>query len=595
MARCLSHFFDTLQPNSVLKNGDWLRRPSEFFLIQEYGKVPVPLFQHAATKIRRERNWPILLAVWASFLLFGAIAAPVPGVNEPHYLSKSRHYWQPKWCERDFFLASPNAHSVFYATIGGLTQFGSFDQAAWAGRAISNFVLAWGWTQAFSLLFFTRWGPLWTAWLYLALAACGNFSGEWLVGGVEGKVLCYGFLLAALGEVLQHRPILAAMWAGLAVSFHPVVGLWGVLAFVLSQGIQHVWETKRLRRRQARDAADQVDPQVNTAPVISQPMIPSARLVLLSFGLFSLLALPGLIPVFQLLTESVSPETRYAGTYLQVYFRLSHHLDPMLFPARSYVCYTLIMLGWICSFQWGGRTNPKRTFDQIVMWSIVFAVSGIVIGWGPRPPQLMPFFAQRMQLLKFYPFRLADLLLPIALAVSLVSVLERSLLSAGPSDPQSVPPRSIFYRPAWLMLLVFIASLWRAHATTETNRYSLEDRADWLDVCSWIDRNLPPDALVQSPTNGWAFKWFARRAEYVAFKDCPQDAAGIVEWNRRLNFLQKWYEEKYADELYSAEELKELRRETGLTHLLTDRLGPLELEPVYRNATFQVYDLTTLD
>ena len=255
MARCLSHFFDTLQPNSVLKNGDWLRRPSEFFLIQEYGKVPVPLFQHAATKIPRERNWPILLAVWASFLLFGAIAAPVPGVNEPHYLSKSRHYWQPKWCERDFFLASPNAHSVFYATIGGLTQFGSFDQAAWAGRAISNFVLAWGWTQAFSLLFFTRWGPLWTAWLYLALAACGNFSGEWLVGGVEGKVLCYGFLLAALGEVLQHRPILAAMWAGLAVSFHPVVGLWGVLAFVLSQGIQHVWETKRLRRRQARDAA----------------------------------------------------------------------------------------------------------------------------------------------------------------------------------------------------------------------------------------------------------------------------------------------------------------------------------------------------
>jgi hypothetical protein len=81
----------------------------------------------------------------------------------------------------------------------------------------------------------------------------------------------------------------------------------------------------------------------------------------------------------------------------------------------------------------------------------------------------------------------------------------------------------------------------------------------------------------------------------VAFKDCPQDAAGIVEWNRRLNFLQKWYEQKYADGLYSAVELKDLRRETGLSHLLTDRLGPMELEPVYRNETFQVYDLRRLE
>ena len=130
---------------------------------------------------------------------------------------------------------------------------------------------------------------------------------------------------------------------------------------------------------------------------------------------------------------------------------------------------------------------------------------------------------------------------------------------------------------------------------TETNRYSLADRGDWLDVCEWIDQNLPPEALVQSPTNGWAFKWFAKRAEYVSFKDCPQDAAGIVEWNRRLNFLQKWFEQKYSDEYYSTSEMKEFRELTGISHLLTDRIGPLELEPVYRNGTFQVYDLRGLD
>jgi len=143
--------------------------------------------------------------------------------------------------------------------------------------------------------------------------------------------------------------------------------------------------------------------------------------------------------------------------------------------------------------------------------------------------------------------------------------------------------------------VLFVLSLVRAHSVAEVNRYSGELRADWIDACRWIDRHLPTDALVQTPHNGWAFKWFAGRAEYVAFKDCPQDAVGIVEWNRRLNFLSKWYGVQYVDQFYSADELRDLRRQTGITHLLTDRLGPLELEPIYHNETFQIYDLSSLD
>jgi len=515
-------------------------------------------------------------------------------VNEPHYLCKSKHFWQPDWCERDFFLASPNAHTVFYATIGGLTRFFSFPESAWIGRILVTLVLAWGWTRCLSQLLLTPWAVLWSAWIFLCFAACGNFSGEWLVGGVEGKVPCYGFLLAALGDALRRRYLLAATWAGLAVSFHPVVGSWGLLAFALSWGIQRVIDAVRLKHRLIQAGVlSKERPQEKIDSFADKHQWPHQSLgsFIWPCVVLIVLALPGLIPVYQLLTESVSPETRRAGTYLQVYFRLAHHLDPMLFPLRSYVCYSLLVIVWLCSCRWGGRTNAKCRLDHIVFWSITFALAGILIGWGPRPPMQMPFYDQRMNLLKFYPFRLADVLLPIAVAVSLVSVLERTAFQATSNKTW----RAYLLHPLWLLTLVFIAGLWRAHSMTETNRYSLEDRADWLDVCSWIDHNLPSDALVQSPTNGWAFKWFARRAEYVAFKDCPQDAAGIVEWNTRLKFLQKWFEKNYADEFYSASELKSLRQQTGLTHLLTDRLGPLELEPIYRNGTFQVYDLTSLD
>jgi hypothetical protein len=545
------------------------------------------------TAVHNESNWTVVLTVWATFIAYGALAAPVPGVNEPHYLCKSKHFWQPDWCENDFFLASPNAHVVFYATIGSLTQWFSFPQAAWIGRLLSNLLLAWGWTRCSSQLLFGRWSPLWSAWLFLSISACGNFSGEWLVGGVEGKVPSYAFLLASLADALRGRQVWAATWAGLAISFHPVVGIWGVLAYAISQVIKTVWDAhqrKQLRTRNAvtrawsddRENGQETDfPKMRTSWVAAY-LCPSVVLVLLS--------LPGLIPVVRLLTEPVSQDVRYSATYLQVFFRLNHHLDPMLFHRSAYFGYGVMILIWLLSFQWGGRTNSRKRFDQIVLWSVVFAVCGIVIGWGPRPPQLMPWFAQRMQLLKFYPFRVADLLVPAALTVSLISVLERTLFTSG----SKLQWRSWLIRPEWLLFALFSAGLIRVHLLAESNRYSREDRADWQDVCAWIDQHLPADALVLAPTNCWTLKWYAHRAEYVSFKDCPQDAAGIVEWNRRLNFLQKWFETNYADEFYSAEELKELRRLTGISHLTTDRLGPLELEPLYRNETFQVYDLSSL-
>lgn len=538
--------------------------------------------------------WPVLIAVWATFLLYSALAAPVPGANEPHYLCKSLHYWQPDWCAPDFFLTSPNAHTVFYATIGALTQVLSLDQAAWAGRGIVYFLLALGWTRSLSQIFCSQWSCLWVACVYLTLASIGNFSGEWLVGGVEGKVPCYGFLLLAFAETLQQRPRRAALWAGLAISFHPVVGVWGVLAHALSRIVSIVMDSRRYRRsftssllyqRQDAAAAEMGNPQASAGTGHS------ARQAWIAVAIFTVVSLPGLIPVFRLLTETVPAQTRYAGTYLQVYFRLAHHLDPMMFSAQSYVGYAILLILWGCSLAWGGRTLAKIRLDGIVLWAVVFAFVGILIGWGPRPAKLMPYFAERMNLLKFYPFRLADVLLPVAFSISLVSVLERTLLVA----PRSPGLACLIWKPQWLLLVCFLGAALLAHSRTDQNRYSRENRHDWLDACGWIDTHLRQEALVLSPSNGWAFKWFARRAEYVSFKDCPQDAAGIVEWNRRLNFLQKWFEENYADGLYSNTELKDLRARTGATHLLTDRLGPMELTPAYKNETFQVYDLESLD
>jgi hypothetical protein len=520
----------------------------------------------ASTESAPSRSFDLrlVIAVWLSLLVYGVIAAPIPAVNEPHYFCKAKHFWQPVWCANDFFLASPNAHTVFYVSIGWLTRWLTLEQTAWIGRVTATLVLAAGWVCLTTRLLTARWSPLMACWLFLALESCGNLSGEWLVGGVEGKVVCYGLLFAALGQLQRERIVFAGALAGLALSFHPVVGAWGVLAFAGTR----LWE------------------------IGTKKSLATCLQSALAAMLLILLALPGLIPVVQLLLEQASATTKYSATYIQVYYRLAHHLDPMLFPLRAYAGYVVLLVLWVCLSRGASRTEGRRLFNRVVGWAVLFAIAGLLVGAGPRPANLMPYFAERMNLLKFYPFRLADVLVPVAVSVAVLEWLERKSDSSGKN---ALAVNKSMNGAAGLSALLFLAALARAHSIVEVNRYSGELRADWLSVCHWIDESLPRDALVQAPHNGWAFKWFAGRAEYVAFKDCPQDAAGIVEWNRRLLFLKKWYEYQYADEYYSAEELRDLRRQTGITHLLTDRLGPLALEPVYRNETFQVYDLSSLD
>jgi hypothetical protein len=509
----------------------------------------------------------IFLICWVSLFAYGLVAAPIPGVNEPHYLCKARHFWQPDWCANDFFLASKNAHTVFYVTIGAITNFSSFEVTAIIGRLLATLVLTWGWMRCMSRFLVTAWGPLWSLWLFLCFTSCGNFSGEWLVGGVEGKVFSYGFLLLAYADVIDKRWNLAAVWTGLAISIHPIVGIWGLVAYIAQMVVGKLISLRR--------GSVQVETNRQPAWAYISPIFTLA-----------LAATPGLIPVVHLLSEQVTERTRYVATYIQVFFRLAHHLDPMTFHGRAYIGYAFLILIWIASLRWGGRTNSTRLLDRIVFWSIVFAVVGILIGLGPRPATTMPFYKFRMHLLKFYPFRLVDVLLPIVVAAKLIAVLERSFLIVPVQNGRLRLSASHFIAVGLTLLAFFHAS-----SITESNRYSQEDRHDWLGACDWIRQKLPPDAVVYSPPNGWAFKWFAQRAEYVAFKDCPQDAAGIVKWNRRLNDMKKWFENRYDDEFYSADELHELNRETGITHILTDRLGPMEIEPLYRNETFQVYDI----
>ena len=122
--------------------------------------------------------------------------------------------------------------------------------------------------------------------------------------------------------------------------------------------------------------------------------------------------------------------------------------------------------------------------------------------------------------------------------------------------------------------------------------WSQSDRADWIAACRWIEANTPPEALFVTPKESDSFKWTAQRAEFVNLKDCPQDAAGVVEWNRRLQLMTQWSKSGVADGQYSADELRELLRQTGAEFVMARAEVPYDPAwKIYSNGTFQVFQL----
>lgn len=519
---------------------------------------------------RRSAVIPIC-AVWLLLTVYSFCHAPVPGVNEPHYLAKARHYWNPDWCRGDFFLESSNPHLVFYQTIGWLTAVTSLPAAAIAGRLAALLLLAAALQRLAHLTAGDRWRGVTATVCFLFLQGVGNLSGEWMVGGVEGKVISYACVLQCLCECIHRRWTIAGPWLGTAIAFHPLVGLWSLTALGMTAALG--WAAS------ARHHADNGPHQRSVGLIAPRELLTESFVI--GAILLVCLAAWGVLPALDTM-QGATPRENFAATYLQVFFRLKHHVDPMDFSAKSYVLYAGLSLAAFCLKDRMPQTSTRSLLNSVVFCAGLIALCGIVAGFGDRPPVEMPGYAHRMKLLKFYPFRLFDALLPLLVGLQAAGLFSRRRLSSV-----LVPARV----RRTVLFATFLGALWLNAGWGSINRMNPRQESDWRAACEWIRCETPPASLFLTPDESWAFKWFAQRPEFVARKDCPQDARGIIEWNRRLNFIRKWGQENLPPTGYTAQQAQDLSAETGITHILSRRFGPFDLPVVYRNSTYRIYEI----
>ena len=506
-----------------------------------------------------------LLSITALLALVASVRSLIPGVNEPHYLSKSRHFWQPEWCGRDLFLSSANAHWFYYATIGTLGAILPLPAAALAGRLLGWLTLAAGWSALGSSLGMRRAAVLAAAALYCALGSIGSLSGEWIVGGVESKVFAYGLLFAGIAAATRAQPRLCAAWMGLSTSFHPLVGGWGCIALAPALAARLVFPRSSF--------SGFINEKANgTHGVSAVRTIPWTASALIFIGG----ALPGLVPAVVMLLRAPADLAQRA-TEIQVFERLDHHLLPERFTAGNVGYFCTLLAIWVgCVFaarsraQWG-------VWRSVVLTSVLVAGAALLINLAPW----------RAAFLKFYPFRLADGLLPCAVA------LEAAVAAAAVGrwlEASAIPAQRRWRRApcgALASVSLAVALVWPALDRIQP-RWRPENRQAWIGVCQKIAEDTPTTALFLTPRYSFGFKWWAQRAEYATWKDCPQDAASLVEWKSRLDRIQAW-RERHFEAGFTREAVFQLSLETGIDFIVAWNTDPYRFEPDFGNSVFSVY------
>lgn len=528
---------------------------------------------------RLKRSGPIartehflVLAEWLLIvtLFFVMTGNAPPAVNEAHYWTKARHYWEPDWCARDPFLDSADVHFCFYASFGWLTRCMPLTAAAWVGRLLGWGLLAASW-QWLSRALIPRPGyALMGAAVASVLWQWGTMSGEWVVGGLEAKVVSYALVFTALGCVLRRATTLALWSLAGAVALHPIVGLWSTFLVLFA------WFPLWLR--------GEVKP---------------ARVTLLFTAILVVC-----VTWITWRSDQAPADIRHAAYRVYVYERLPHHLVLHRMEFGRVLRFAALVLVWgLMRYAVSrdvlvpdARARANQCLQRFTLGSLLLVAVGAIF-------DLLSFVAPDLAAagLRFYWFRLADVAVPLGVATLLVEWLEHY---------RATRP-ILFGQVLSICLLLTTAGVASRFLEQRLDRRPGADRQgqvlgavdrqqaderlwDWRQLCAWANEQTALDSLFLTPLYSQTFRWYAQRAELANWKDIPQDAQSIVKWADTIDRIRR-------SGLYSPgsvvdqDRLKGLFREFGVNYLVTIKeLGNqhIALPLAYQNASYCVYRVT---
>ena len=393
-------------------------------------------------------------------------------------------------------------------------------------------------------------------------------TGEWILRSLEAKTFAYAFLLLALVLLYERRFIISALFLGLSVSFHVLVGGYGTFAFLAVL----LFDSPRYK--------------------------PSFRVFTWAVAGYLLCASPGLISIARNLARTDISDTVRAGL-IYVHARVPHHVLPSNW-VKEYgnglwrPVIKVVPSAALCFFALLRPAKPfQRTLGIFTLSTVIFALLGFGL-----------FFMDKTHLLKYYFFRLPDVMLPFS-----AFLLVFSYLSAwNPGRFSRYLPRIRTFTGITISVLLLV---WAAIPFTREMVRFVRDPLYFVyggnvespkrQMFEWIKMHLAEDATFIIPPREERFYVGAERAQFVSYKHSPQAEEEILEWYERMVFLNNGepfrnleidktsLAENY--ERLSASNLLSIQRKYDMDYYIGTPARDLPFPVVFRNDTYVIYEI----
>ncbi|HEY6563943.1 MAG TPA: DUF6798 domain-containing protein, partial [Pirellulaceae bacterium] len=304
------------------------------------------------------------------------------------------------------------------------------------------------------------------------------------------------------------------------------------------------------------------------------------------------LSVPVIVPVLlgQGATDSATVQR---ANQIHVYERLPHHLVPHSMSMTNRIRFAVLVGAWLLMRVFSRPPLAMHRFQNVVGATLLIAGMGTLVDLATLSTP-----AAGAAILKYYWFRLSDVLIPAGLGLGLLHLV----LQHRPNYPRwsETALVGILLLTAGCLARDFLAHRGdrRPRADQQgdfglgsTHRDGWQAFLDWRDACAWAREATDASQLFLTPTRSQTFKWYAERPEFATWKDCPQDPRGILAWRERIEAVRKLglYQ---PDSPVTAEGLRAFAVQHGVNYVVVVRPWLPELRglaPAFRNDTFDIY------
>jgi hypothetical protein len=322
-------------------------------------------------------------------------------------------------------------------------------------------------------------------------------AGEWVVYGLDAKTIAYAMVFLSFTLFLRKRYLLGYAFAGAAISFHVLVGIYALICILFASVLNKSWRT-------------------------------DWRLYIKNIWPFFITGIFGIWSVIEQLIPVKGVDLQRAWD-IYVYYRIPQHVMPFTWTTVPWEAELAVATVFFLLIYFLSSSKIIRLIAAFALGSVSLFLIGLII------------FAYRdTQLLSYYWFRFPDVMVPF-MSLVLVALLFNNYaigdLIKTPIYQKLSQGLHLILRllpPIIMGIFIIVMAQQTYRLQTSYEDSLINDPETILPAFAWISSNTPRQAIFLVDPTQQDFYIYAQRAMFVSWKSAPQSAGAILEWYKRI-------------------------------------------------------------